>query len=151
MDKWAKHPWWTNLSIYKKIPTRINACCNFHENVMDSNQNTVVYWYCWQKMLALREIETSNKLAEIPHHTSKVNYVRMVLHCALWCDWVQLDDLDNVFNYLVDIFIFSINPCIHMVKLIFRKDRSQGGDSPLETGYLKIKDESRKRLPNNKV
>ena len=26
-----------------EIPTRIDACCNFHENVMDLNQNTVVH------------------------------------------------------------------------------------------------------------
>ena len=25
-------------------PTRIDACCNFYENVMDLNQNTVVHW-----------------------------------------------------------------------------------------------------------
>ena len=24
-------------------PTRIDACCNFYENVMDLNQNTVVH------------------------------------------------------------------------------------------------------------
>ena len=30
-------------SMDMKIPTRINACCNFYENVMDLNQNTVVH------------------------------------------------------------------------------------------------------------
>ena len=32
-----------NLSMDMKIPKRIDACCNFHENVMDLNQNTVVH------------------------------------------------------------------------------------------------------------
>ena len=27
-------------------PTRIDACCNFCENVMDLNQNTAVHWKC---------------------------------------------------------------------------------------------------------
>ena len=31
------------LSVDMKIPTRIDACCNFHEKVMDLNQNTVVH------------------------------------------------------------------------------------------------------------
>ena len=31
------------LSMDMKISTRIDACCNFHENVMDLNQNTVVH------------------------------------------------------------------------------------------------------------
>ena len=31
------------LSIDIKISTKIDACCNFHENVMDLNQNTVVH------------------------------------------------------------------------------------------------------------
>ena len=32
------------LSIDMKISTRIDAFCNFHENVMDLNQNTEVHW-----------------------------------------------------------------------------------------------------------
>ena len=32
-----------HLSMDMKIPSRIDACCNFHENVMDLNQNTVVH------------------------------------------------------------------------------------------------------------
>ena len=32
------------LSMDMKISTRIDACCNFHKNVMDFNQNTVVHW-----------------------------------------------------------------------------------------------------------
>ena len=32
-----------HLSIHMKIPPRIDACCNFHENVMDLEQNTVVH------------------------------------------------------------------------------------------------------------
>ena len=31
------------LSMDMKIPSRIDACCNFHENVMDLNQNTAVH------------------------------------------------------------------------------------------------------------
>ena len=31
------------LTMDMKISTRIDACCNFHENVMDLNQNTVVH------------------------------------------------------------------------------------------------------------
>ena len=31
------------LSMDMNISTRIDACCNFHENVMDLNQNTVVH------------------------------------------------------------------------------------------------------------
>ena len=30
------------LSMDMNFSTRIDACCNFHENVMDLNQNTVV-------------------------------------------------------------------------------------------------------------
>ena len=30
------------LSLDMKIPNRIDACCNLHENVMDLNQNNVV-------------------------------------------------------------------------------------------------------------
>ena len=32
------------MSMDINIPARIDAYCNFHENVMDLNQNTVVYW-----------------------------------------------------------------------------------------------------------
>ena len=31
------------LSMDMNISTRFDACCNFHENVMDLNQNTVVH------------------------------------------------------------------------------------------------------------
>ena len=30
------------LSVDMKIPTRIDACCKFHENLIDLDQNTVV-------------------------------------------------------------------------------------------------------------
>ena len=30
-----------HLSMDMKIPKRIDACCNFHENVMDLNPNTL--------------------------------------------------------------------------------------------------------------
>ena len=32
-----------HLSMDMKIPSKIDACCNFHENVMDLNQNTVLH------------------------------------------------------------------------------------------------------------
>ena len=31
------------LTMDMKIFTRIDACCNFHENVMDLNQNSIVH------------------------------------------------------------------------------------------------------------
>ena len=45
-----------HLSVDMKIPTRIDACCNFHENVMDLNKKTVVHW------LVLAEIASAKVL-----------------------------------------------------------------------------------------